>query len=317
MTDASDLTVRRFSTGDFPARERVARWREEFGRAIVRVDVEPTAPIALFWADAALQTLPGVRVAQYSGSEACLNRTRALATDGGDMIGLIVNLGASAQVSQRGRDLTLSKGEAVFVRPDEPGALTGEAHLNLLFPRAALALRKSDFDDRMMIPISSSSQSLTLLLGYLQLVQSMEDLTQPALQHTIANQVHDLAALVAGASGDVQHHGRSAVTAARRAAAVDYIGKSFTDPDLSLASVARQLGISPRYLQELLERSGTPFTARVAELRLHRAFALLVRYPDRAVAEIATKAGFANVSHFNRLFRKRFGDTPSNMRGGP
>jgi AraC-like DNA-binding protein len=315
MNDENDLTVRRFSTAEFSVEQRVARWREEFGRTVVRVDVEPTAPDADFKAEAVLQILPGVRLAQYSGSEARLNRTRALASDGGDTIGLIVNLGASAMVTQRGRDLTLGRGEAVFVRPDEAGALTGETHLNLLFPRAALALRTSDLIDRMMVPIVDNSPPMTLLLGYLKFVQSLENLGQPAVQQTIASHIHDLAALITNASDEVQHGGRGAVAAARFAAAVDHIGKSFTDPALSLAGVAGHLGISQRYLQELLERSGTPFTARVTELRLNRAFALLVRYPDRAISDIAARAGFANVSHFNRQFRRRFGETPSNVRG--
>jgi hypothetical protein len=41
--------------------------------------------------------------------------------------------------------------------------------------------------------------------------------------------------------------------------------------------------------------------------RLKRAFAQLTRFPNRSVAEIAAQAGFSNISHFNRLFRQRFG----------
>jgi transcriptional regulator GlxA family with amidase domain len=47
---------------------------------------------------------------------------------------------------------------------------------------------------------------------------------------------------------------------------------------------------------------------------MKRAFALLTRVPNRPVAEIAAQAGFSNVSHFNRLFRQRFGDSPSGVR---
>ncbi|WP_245162591.1 helix-turn-helix domain-containing protein [Bradyrhizobium vignae] len=98
------------------------------------------------------------------------------------------------------------------------------------------------------------------------------------------------------------------------AAAIDFIGKSFTDPGLSLAGVADRQHISARYLQELLEKSGASFTARVNELRLKRAFALVTKFPDRPVSEIAAQVGFSNVSHFNRLFRNRFGDSPSGVR---
>jgi len=53
----------------------------------------------------------------------------------------------------------------------------------------------------------------------------------------------------------------------------------------------------------------------VNELRLQRAFALLTNPHARGrISEIALQAGFSDVSHFNRLFRAHFGDTPSGVR---
>ncbi len=65
------------------------------------------------------------------------------------------------------------------------------------------------------------------------------------------------------------------------------------------------------------QASGTSFTARVNELRLQKAFALLNERGGggRRISEIALQAGFSDISHFNRLFRARFGDTPSGVRG--
>jgi AraC-like DNA-binding protein len=122
---------------------------------------------------------------------------------------------------------------------------------------------------------------------------------------------------VLGANRDTREHALSAAAAARLAAALASIAESFTDAGLSLPSVAQRLGISSRYLQHLLEASGKAFTARVNELRLQRAFALLIERGGgkRRISEIALEAGFSDVSHFNRLFRARFGDTPSGVRG--
>ncbi len=76
--------------------------------------------------------------------------------------------------------------------------------------------------------------------------------------------------------------------------------------------------VSSRYLQQLLEVSGTSFTARVTELRLQKAFAALAgpMGRKRRISDIAMDAGFSDISHFNRLFRARFGETPSGVRGG-
>jgi AraC-like DNA-binding protein len=75
-------------------------------------------------------------------------------------------------------------------------------------------------------------------------------------------------------------------------------------------------GISPRYLQRLMASSGTSFTEHVNELRLQRAFELLTEPHDSAqrISDIALEVGFSDVSHFNRLFRARFGDSPRCVR---
>ena len=67
------------------------------------------------------------------------------------------------------------------------------------------------------------------------------------------------------------------------------------------------------------ETTGTSFTARLTELRLQRAFALLTEARDGKgrISDIALQVGFWDISHFNRLFRSRFGDTPSGVRGVP
>jgi AraC-like DNA-binding protein len=49
------------------------------------------------------------------------------------------------------------------------------------------------------------------------------------------------------------------------------------------AQIARNLNVSPRYLQDLLAATGKPFSAHVNELRLARALALL---QDRCSATI-------------------------------
>jgi AraC-like DNA-binding protein len=54
----------------------------------------------------------------------------------------------------------------------------------------------------------------------------------------------------------------------------------------------------------------------VTELRLQRARALLAdrRNDGMRIGDIAYAAGFADISHFNRSFRRRFGMTPTGAR---
>src|SRR5712691_6345074 len=97
---------------------------------------------------------------------------------------------------------------------------------------------------------------------------------------------------------------------------LDAIAQSAGDPDLAPAQVAGALGMSVRYLHRLLEDSGRTFSEHLLERRLDRAHRLLrdPRLAYRKISEIALEAGFADLSHFNRSFRRRFGETPSQAR---
>src|SRR5262249_25011433 len=97
---------------------------------------------------------------------------------------------------------------------------------------------------------------------------------------------------------------------------LDHIAAHVEDPELSLEAVAVSQRISPRYLQHLMELPGASFTAHVNELRLQRAFRLLIEPHgcSKRISDIALDAGFSDISHFNRLFRSRFGDTPTGVR---
>ena len=67
-------------------------------------------------------------------------------------------------------------------------------------------------------------------------------------------------------------------------------------------------------------RAETSFTEHVNELRLKRAFMLLKaeREGHACISDIGLQAGFSDISHFNWVFRARFGDTPSGVRArGP
>jgi AraC-like DNA-binding protein len=110
---------------------------------------------------------------------------------------------------------------------------------------------------------------LRLLVGYLDLLRKDATFATDELRRSMAGHVHDLAALALGANRDTQQNALSAVAAARLAAALAHIADSFVKPGLTVEAVARRQGISRRYLQRLLDQSGTSFTARVNELRLY------------------------------------------------
>jgi AraC-like DNA-binding protein len=97
-----------------------------------------------------------------------------------------------------------------------------------------------------------------------------------------------------------------------------YIIANIDDPALCLTDIAAQQGISSSYVRKLFASGGEKFTTYVLELRLVKVSRMLVD-PDariHSISAVALKCGFNDVSYFNRVFRKRYGYTPSDLRSG-
>lgn len=99
-------------------------------------------------------------------------------------------------------------------------------------------------------------------------------------------------------------------------AAIDDIEQHLHRPDLTAADTAHRLGISVSYLTKLFTRRGTSYGRWVSSQRLDRAWAKLGETDGgaRTVTRIAAECGFPDSAHFARVFRARFGVTPSRRR---
>jgi AraC-like DNA-binding protein len=312
---AADFTSLRFSTRGLPERMRIPMWREEFGRRIVHVDIEPSSDVP-FQAEATLQAVQGLRTLAWQGSAMRFKRSQANIVDGDDSIGIIVCSPSWSQLSQRGQEIELRVGDAIALLHSEPAIVTYAEGLQfgLSVPRDALTPRVTNVDSLTMRPISRRTEALRLLMTYLKSALKEGALAAPKLRDTVVTHIHDLVALAISECAPLESSA-SAVVAARHSAALEHIAANFQDPELSLEVVARCQRISPRYLQHLMTSSGTSFTERVNELRLQRAFALLIE-PRSAqrISDIALEVGFSDISHFNRQFRARFGVSPRGVR---
>jgi AraC-like DNA-binding protein len=103
--------------------------------------------------------------------------------------------------------------------------------------------------------------------------------------------------------------------AARLRAAKALVMQQLGRHDLSAVTVAAHLGVTPRYVHMLFATEAASLSEFVLAQRLVRAHQMLTdpRCIDRPISAIAFDA-FADLSHFNRTFRRRFGGTPSDVR---
>lgn len=92
------------------------------------------------------------------------------------------------------------------------------------------------------------------------------------------------------------------------------IAESMREGDSSLARVAKKMAMTPRTLQRQLKEQGMEFKQLVDDTR--RRFALnYLRSRRNTLTEIAFLLGYAEVSAFNRAFKRWTGSTPLAYRG--
>jgi|RhiMetdeSRZDD1v2_1073273.scaffolds.fasta_scaffold22740_3 transcriptional regulator GlxA family with amidase domain len=91
--------------------------------------------------------------------------------------------------------------------------------------------------------------------------------------------------------------------------------EQYLSEPLDACAIASRVNISRRQLERLFRREvGMSLQAFSRAMRLQYGLWLLANSP-RTIAEIAYECGFADPSHFNRLFRAAFGKAPSCARG--
>jgi AraC-like DNA-binding protein len=82
------------------------------------------------------------------------------------------------------------------------------------------------------------------------------------------------------------------------------------DGDLSLPTLAAELGLSPsRLMHVFTDSTGLPLRAYLRWLRVQRAAAAIAA--GRPLAQAAAEAGFSDAAHMTRSFRDMFGLPPS------
>lgn len=84
--------------------------------------------------------------------------------------------------------------------------------------------------------------------------------------------------------------------------------------DISLREVARKVNTSSYYLCKQFKKStGLSYTEYVSRIRIHKAKRLL-KSPEVRVSEVAFQVGFQSLTHFNRVFKKFTGHSPTEFR---
>ncbi len=93
-----------------------------------------------------------------------------------------------------------------------------------------------------------------------------------------------------------------------------YINENQSE-DLCLGMVAKAVNASSYYFCKMFKKAtGINFTEYLSRVRIEKAKNLLLN-PNLRVSEIAYEVGFQSLTHFNRVFKKVLGQSPTEYRG--
>lgn len=319
MSKIASPELMHFSTDALPERDRIAIWREVFGRRIVKAEFE-VLPNARFFHETIFRNLNGLSLISSTAMGFRATRAQQQVRDGNDDLFLTVNTGGVAFSSQFGREMRLGLHEGQMLLAAEPSqfSVPGSAKLvTVAVPRKVISAMVKDPEAAAARQLRKDMEPLRLLTSYLSAADVSFTFTDPRIRRAFITHVYDLVALALGATPDATELAQNrGLRAARLDAIKATIVARLSDERLSVTDIADRHRLTARYVQMLFEAEGTTFSEYLLEQRLAHAHRLLInsRYADHAISAIAYDLGFANLSYFNRTFRRRFDNTPSDVR---
>jgi AraC-like DNA-binding protein len=268
-----------------------------------------------------LSLVGGTLLAVPSGSSAEFSRTRETLKDGCDGVSLVIATSGRVSLSYERQSIELSESQMCLGDLSVVSSLriNNESQLrNIRIPRSLLLSVCPKAEDRLGQVFGDQAPIREAIARYHALAADVGPHADVVGQHLMAQHMVDLIGLLLGTDADrtelATNRGHAAARFdLMRADVIANLGRG----DLTIYSVAQNAGLSPRHAQRMFERTGTTFTEFLLEQRLLRVRKLL-RDPLnrwRKVSDLAHSAGFPDISYFNRVFRRRFGVTPSDMRG--
>lgn len=299
------------SLDQMPLARRQQAWAEQLARVSLMPasEAEDTIGVSQFFASSSRALL-----ANITGTPQHLN---GMAHSSQDCFRLTLVRRGRATLRTPGHLLHLADGDLVLQDASVfEFELSGDWEIIvLLLPKAPLLARlgrkKVDYPLALGLSVAAiSAGSVLRALG-----TNIDTLGQSDIGAGEAALIELLASAILGTikapEGDL-----SAVQAAHFRRVALAIDRRLSEPDLHPTDIARDEGMSTRYLHKLFAQRGESFLEYLKTQRLERCRTDLLdpNYEAESIASIGQRWGFRNPAHFSRSFTAAFETTPTAVR---
>lgn len=252
-----------------------------------------------------------------SGEELVQREARHIRSDPRGTYELMVPIAGTAWVEQGPAATQIGPGAMVLCDVDQPLTFAHDAD----FFSVAFIMRGQDVSDRSRVAaggphlLNGATGLSRIIRQVVTTLQEEREQFSEATFNITCDRLLDLVCLAA--EGDVASappSQRAVVEAEIRA----YIRRHARDADLDVTRIARDLGWSARYIQQVLQAADTTSRDLIRHERLQLARMRLasISWAGASIAQIAHACGFGSHAAFSTAFRQEFGMTPSEARFG-
>ena len=236
-----------------------------------------------------------------------------IAASDDDVLGILVLRRGKIGLDFSGRSATLSAGELVMWDGSRCGGFATSGTVDnhtLVVPRERLRGAVPNYDAMIGVPLPAGHPAARLMANFMASVLPVLGDLDAGSREAVADAAVELArAVIAPSCARDELQPTAALTTIVRR----YIDEHLTDPTLSPTSIANANAISVRTLHRLFSTADETVGAVIRERRLSRCRADLARGTHESVTAIAFRWGFRDMSHFSRVFRRRYGASASEV----
>ncbi len=306
------------STDDLPVRQRGEWLREVIGREYANVDITPPAHERLFnemtiypWNELRLSSIRSnaIAIERLPEEPAKVSQDAYLA---------VLLLSGDYFLEQDGREAALRPGDMTIYDATRPHRIVCPGRFSKLLvsiPRSKLKERVAGVERCSALRMAGSGGVGAVAAGLLRSCAEQASALPSPQFAALSEHCFDLLALALTATRP------TTVSASRsRSASMtrlkDFVERNLGDPELDAATVAGGVGMSQRYVNDVMGDEGLSLMRYVWSRRLEKCRRDLSSPlgAGRQITDVAFAWGFSDLSHFSRSFKQRFGCSPRDYR---
>jgi AraC-type DNA-binding domain-containing proteins len=260
----------------------------------------------------------GTCITDIAASSHTVDRVaHSIADDDPHHLKLSLQLEGTGLVMQDGRVAELSAGDAAIYDTTRPYTLEYADRMRslvMIFPHSMLGLSSHLVHTVTAVRLRGDTGIGRVICPFMQHIAEDIDQLEGVNGARIVRSALDL--ITAMLSAEIQSNSSNEPWRVALDAVEHYIDRHLDDPTLNTEALARAHYISPRQLQYLFQDKGTTVSAHIRRRRLERC---RIDLEDPAleswsVIQIAQRWGFVDPSHFSKLFKATFGQSPRDFR---